>query len=307
MTQQPEVELDVKVDNDRLLKVEVTGDPYGAPVFLLHGTPGSRKGPKPRASVLYRLGVRLVTFDRPGYGGSTRDEGRTVASAASDVQHIADELGIKKFAVVGRSGGGPHALACAALLPKSVTRVAVLVGVAPSNADDLDWYDGMVKLNVDEYTIASADAKLLADRLLLRADRTLANPGDLSHMLGPDLARPDGRLLGEVAFRRILAETYEEALRDGVGGWIDDVLALSSAWSFDLGTIRRPVLLWHGAEDNFSPPRHTRWLAAQMTHADVEVEVQRDAGHFGAVAVLPEILGRLVANDSDLVSVHSLL
>src|SRR5688572_21098379 len=105
------------------LSVSISGSDDGEPVFLLHGTPGSRLGPKPRTSVLYRLGVRLICYDRPGYGGSARRGKRTVADAARDVAAIADQLGIERFAVAGRSGGGPHALACAALLPDRVTRV----------------------------------------------------------------------------------------------------------------------------------------------------------------------------------------
>ena len=103
------------VGNRRLLTIDVSGAPDGAPVFLLHGTPGSRNGPKPRSSVLYRLGVRLICYDRPGYGGSSRVPDRRVADAARDVEMIADKLKLGRFAVVGRSGGGPHALACSAL------------------------------------------------------------------------------------------------------------------------------------------------------------------------------------------------
>ena len=293
-------ESDVKTDDGRLLRVSVTGSPHGIPVFLLHGTPGSRRGPKPRHSVVYRLGVQLITYDRPGYGGSTRSPGRTVADAAMDVQRIADELGIRRFAVVGRSGGGPHALACAALLPKSVTQTAVLVSVAPTDADDLDWFDGMVKLNVDEFTVADADLALLDDRLQLRADQTLSNPKDLTYMLGSNLPGPDARTLGEVGIRRILADTYAEALRSGPHGWIDDVFALRREWGFRLDAIEGPVLLWHGADDNFSPPSHTRWLAEHIPGA--VVEVQRDTAHFGAMEILPTILARIVATDNDLVS-----
>src|SRR5690606_26673026 len=120
----------VVTPDGRRLAVEQRGRPDGHPVFLLHGTPGSRLGPRPRASVLYRLGIRLITFDRPGYGGSDRMRGRRVADVAADVACIADALGLGAFAVVGRSGGAPHALACAALMPDRVTRVAALVGLA---------------------------------------------------------------------------------------------------------------------------------------------------------------------------------
>src|SRR3954468_19949030 len=97
---------EVKTRDGRILTTSVTGPPDGWPVFLLHGTPGSRHGPKPRASVLYRRGIRLIAYDRPGYGGSTRHPGRQVADAAQDIAAIAAELAIDRFAVVGRSGGG---------------------------------------------------------------------------------------------------------------------------------------------------------------------------------------------------------
>src|SRR5580693_7584726 len=118
----------VRTADGRRLSTQSSGDPDGKPVFVLHGTPGSRLGPHPRSSVLHRLGVRLISFDRPGYGESDRMEGRKVADVAADVLAIADDLGLKTFSVVGRSGGGPHSLACAALLPERVTRAAVLVG-----------------------------------------------------------------------------------------------------------------------------------------------------------------------------------
>jgi pimeloyl-ACP methyl ester carboxylesterase len=111
----------IKVDA-RDVAFDTLGDSKGFPVFLLHGTPGSRSGPAPRTSVLYRLGIRLICYDRPGYGGSERFKGRTVADAAWDVLAIADHLNLGQFGVVGRSGGGPHALACAARLDHSRLR-----------------------------------------------------------------------------------------------------------------------------------------------------------------------------------------
>ncbi|MGH3250352.1 MAG: alpha/beta fold hydrolase, partial [Trebonia sp.] len=137
----------VKTSDGRRLATAVYGDPEGRPVFLLHGTPGSRIGPRPRSAILHRLGVRLICFDRPGYGESDRLPGRRVADAAADVSAIADALGLAKFAVVGRSGGGPHALACAALLPERLTKAAVLVGIAPREATGIDWLEGMTGSN----------------------------------------------------------------------------------------------------------------------------------------------------------------
>ena len=159
----------VLTDDGRRVAVEQFGDAAGRPVFLLHGTPGSRMQPVPRGMVLHHLGVRLITFDRPGYGQSERLPGRDVAAAAIDVKAIADQLGLDTFALVGRSGGGPHALACAALLPGRVTRVAALVTLAPQAAEGLDWFEGMTESNVVEYNAAASGAGVLETRLAPRA------------------------------------------------------------------------------------------------------------------------------------------
>lgn len=279
-------------DDGRELKFEVTGHPEGSPVFLLHGTPGSRLGPKPRASVLYRLGVKLICYDRPGYGGSGRDEKRTVASAAHDIRAIADHLGLDRFAVVGRSGGGPHALAAAALLPLRVERTAVLVGIAPADATDLDWLSGMTDANVREYETADNDWQKHVERLRLQADRARRNPESMVDDLRTQMTVPDLRVTDNVMIRRLLADTYVEALKQGPFGWIDDVHAFRQAWGFDFKDIHGEVLLWHGADDNFSPVSHARWLAGQITNA--EILIQEDTAHFGAVEILPEILTWLV-------------
>jgi pimeloyl-ACP methyl ester carboxylesterase len=275
----------------RRLALEIAGAPDGFPVFLLHGTPGSRSGPKPRSGILYRLGIQLICYDRPGYGGSTRYPGRRVADAANDVRTIADQLGIERFSVVGRSGGGPHALACAALLPDRVKSTAVLVGLAPSNAAGLDWFDGMSDDNVREYSTADADRTVLVERLRRRAERTVRDPESLLELVRTQMAEPDRRVVDSAVFRRLLSQTYAEALRDGPYGWIDDVLALRDDWSFGLDTITTPVLLWHGKDDTFSPINHTWWLANRIPGA--EVQVQTETAHFGAVEILPRILARL--------------
>lgn len=285
----------------RLVEVEASGAPHGTPVFLLHGTPGSRRGPKPRGSVLYRLGVRLICHSRPGYGGSTRKPDRTVADAASDVLAIADDLGLDQFAVVGRSGGGPHALACAALIPERVARTAVLVSVAPADAIGLDWYLGMSEENIAEYTTADADTSMLLQRLRVKADRLKADPESMVRELREQMSDPDRRVVDDIAIRRLLTITYQEALKHGPYGWIDDVVALRAHWGFSFDAITGPVRLWHGANDTFSPVSHTHWLAKQISHA--EVRVQSDTAHFGAVEILPEMLPWLTAWDDRLVPV----
>ncbi|HEX5295436.1 MAG TPA: alpha/beta hydrolase, partial [Streptosporangiaceae bacterium] len=124
------------------------GDPGGTPVFALHGTPGCRLNRHPDEGLIRSAGVRLISYDRPGYGGSDRRRGRTVADAAGDVAAIADHLGIGRFAVYGISGGGPHALAVAALLGNRVSRAACIVGVAPFEVLGDEFFSGMDPQNV---------------------------------------------------------------------------------------------------------------------------------------------------------------
>ncbi|WP_432843810.1 alpha/beta fold hydrolase [Dactylosporangium sp. CA-092794] len=273
--------------------VAVSSAETGIPVFLLHGTPGSRSGPRPRSDKLYMLGIRLISYDRPGYGGSSRHPGRSVADAADDVRAIADALGLDRFAVVGRSGGAPHALACAARMPDRVTRTAALVGLAPANAEGLDWYDGMTDGNVQEYTTAEADLVALTEQLHERARRTADDPDWFLDFLRDQMTEADKRVVRGLPIRRQLLHSYREALRCGPYGWVDDVLAFGKDWGFDFADITGPVLLWHGAEDNFSPAGHTRWLARQIPHAEVRVQLR--TAHFGALEVLPEILSWLAS------------
>ncbi|MEU7756857.1 alpha/beta hydrolase [Micromonospora sp. NPDC049101] len=292
MTRQDATQRTVTTPDGRRLAVETSGAPDGPPVFLLHGTPGSRSGPRPRGIVVYRLGVHLVCYDRPGYGDSDRQEGRRVADAAADVEAIADALGIERFAVVGRSGGGPHALACAALLPDRVTRAAVLVGLAPAGAPDLDWYAGMAATNVTDYGQADEDLTELTLNLKVRAEEARRDPMTLLDFLRPQLPDEDIRVVDDVAIRRLLTDMYAEALRHGPEGWIDDVLAIRRGWGFDLAGIRAEVRLWHGEQDRFSPVEHSHWLASRIPRA--EVQVQPGAAHFGAVEILPQTLTWLV-------------
>jgi pimeloyl-ACP methyl ester carboxylesterase len=268
----------------------------GKPVFLLHGTPGSRVGPLPRNGLLYRLGVRLITYDRPGYGRSDRQIGRLVSDVASDVEAIADHLGLERFAVVGRSGGGPHALACAALLPGRVTKAAVLVSLAPHQAEGLDWFDGMTKSNIAEYMIAVQGRGRLAASLEPTAMEIKNDPVKLVNALYDELTESDRRVVADTGIRAMLVKNYAEALRRSPDGWIDDAMAFCSPWGFDPGAISVPTLLWHGEDDVFSPVSHSRWLAERIPTA--RITIQRGVAHFHAIHVLPDLLPWLTRGDA---------
>ncbi|WP_326735360.1 alpha/beta fold hydrolase [Streptomyces sp. NBC_01022] len=282
----------VRVADGRQLVVERLGDPRGRPVFLLHGMPGSRLGPAPRGMVLYQRKTQLITYDRPGYGDSDRLPGRSVADAVQDVRAIADHMGLDRFAVVGRSGGASHALACAALMPERVTRTAALVGLAPRDAEGLDWFEGMAPSNVLAYTTARCDPDGLAQSFISRSAVIRKNPVQLIDDLRQELTNSDRMVVNDVGVRTMLLRNYLEGLRTSAYGWIDDALAFSHPWGFDPADITGPVLLWHGEKDVFSPVGHTRWLASRIPGATVVVEPA--AAHFDALHALPRILNWLL-------------
>ncbi|HEX4062656.1 MAG TPA: alpha/beta hydrolase [Streptosporangiaceae bacterium] len=277
----------------RRLSVETLGAPEGKPVFLFHGTPGARNGPRPRGIVLYRLGIKLICHDRPGYGDSDRQHGRTVGHIASDIAEIADSLGIDTFSVVGRSGGGPHALACAALLRGRVECAAALGSLAPIDAEGLDWWDGMVESNVRAYRTGEDQLELMADAM---AAELRNDPESLLRSLGSELDADDREVVEDIGLRRIIAETHAKALQKSATGWIDDVVALRSPWGFDVSSIKIPVMLWHGTDDVFSPINHTYWLAKRI-HQSV-LEERSETAHFASVRILPEVLRWIVCTVS---------
>jgi len=168
----------------------------------------------------------------------------------------------------------------------------VLVGLAPRDATGLDWYDGMAEGNVLAYRTAEAGPTALAARLEVQAALMRHDPAAYLPFHEPDLPESDRRLASDFGIRALLTSTFAEAVKTSGHGWVDDVLSFVSPWGFDLASIEAPVLLWHGAEDVFSPVGHTLWLAGRLRRSTLVVEV--GAAHFGSVAVLPEALGWLV-------------
>ena len=249
------------------------GDRSGFPVLVHHGTPGA-SGPFHRSWLddANARGIRLIGYDRPGYGGSDPHPGRRVADAAGDVRAIADALGLGRFATWGASGGGPHALACAALIPERLTAAAVLCSPAPFDAEGLDWFAGQAEDNVVEHQTAQRGAGPL--RLLLapaREGMLAAEPEQMREGLGSLLSDVDAELVtGEVA--AYLLAGVKNGLAPGLDGWVDDDLAFVSPWGFDpaaAGAV--PVLLLHGVHDKFIPPTHARWLAQRIPGVDARV------------------------------------
>jgi pimeloyl-ACP methyl ester carboxylesterase len=287
-------DIEVKTPDGRTLMAAVWGRSPEDPVFLVHGTPGSRLGQLPVERQLDRLNVRVITYDRPGYGQSDRQPGRRVRNAAEDVAAIADQLGLDTFGVVGRSGGAPHALACAALLPERVTRTAVMVSLAPRSAEGLDWYAGMTDSNIDAFRAAEAGAHRLRPLLAARIEGIREQPRALLQALREELPPADLNVIRDPGLRSSLARNYAEAVRSGDDGWNDDVLAFVQPWGFDPAAITGRVDLWHGEDDVFSPVEHTKWLAAHIPGAHLMLEP--GAAHFAAWRLLPDILCRVALN-----------
>ena len=255
----------------RVLCVLEEGGEHGQAVFALHGTPGSRLLWRGLVEDAEQRGLRLLAYDRPGYGGSDPHPGRTVADAAADVAAIADALGIERFAVEGGSGGGPHALACSALLPERCVAAAALASVAPYPAEGLDWLAGMGQDNLDEFGATLEGREPLERYLRGQADELLAaEPEALADALRSLLSPPDAAILtGEVA-EYLYAATHE-AVGERLDGWIDDDFVFVRPWGFELDDIAVPVQLWHGAQDRFVPIAHGEWLAERIPAVDAQL------------------------------------
>ncbi len=266
-------ELDVAAADGRTLHAYDTGGP-GPVVFWHHGTPNVGAPPAP----LFRPGLRWISYDRPNYGGSTALPDRTVGSVAADVAEVANALGVDRFATMGHSGGGPHALACAALLPERVTGVVSVAGMAPFDADGLDWFAGMGPTS--EKTLRAAAAG--------RAARTAVGDGE------PDFLPADWAALeGPWGW---FGSVVGPAVAKGPEAAIDDDLSYVRPWGFDPTEVGAPVLLVHGGADRLVPAAHARWLAGRLPNA--ELRVVPDAGHISVLAAAADAVDWLLRRAS---------
>ena len=278
----------ITTPDGRHLRVEEAGDPSGRPVLTLHGTPGDGRLYRPHVTDAEKRGIRLIGYDRPGYGRSGPRPGRSIADCAADVRAVAAGLGIDRLAVWGVSGGAPHALACAALLPDLVVAVASLAALAPYGSSGLDYFTGMGEENANDIKLTLEDEP--AARAKLASDR--------EHMLALNaeaMGRAFPSLISEVdaaAFTPELAEYLFASTRDGLApggeGWWDDSSALLKPWGFELQTIRVPVQLWHGRHDRFVPFQHGEWLAGRIP--GVDAHLSDEDGH---VTLLQRRIGQV--------------
>ena len=261
---------EVTTGDGRTLAVVEAGAADGPVVLSQHGTPGSGRLYRTEVEGAERLGLRLLAYSRPGYAASSPHPGRSIADAASDVAAIMDALGAERFVTYGWSGGGPHALACAALLGGRCAAAATIAGAAPSDAPDLEFEAGMGEGNIAEFGTAFQGREPLAEMLRAEAEGLAsATAGQLAEAMRPHLSDRDAAALtGE--FAEHLHGMIVDGLALGIDGWLDDDLAFVKPWGFDVGAVEVPVSTWQGEHDLMVPSQHGRWLAAHVAGAEAQ-------------------------------------
>ena len=284
----------VTTPDGRSLEVLDAGPEDGYPLVFHFGTPSAAVDLPFLTGPARSRGLRVVSFSRPGYGGSTpRPEGATsgtVADGVSDTRTVLDHLGIDEFVTVGWSGGGPRALGCAALLPDRCRAAASVAGVAPDDEIDWDVREGMAPENVEEFTRVREGPEALDAFLQTQSGIFSVTAQELAESLGGLAPEADRAVLtGEVA--EALASTFRAAGRQGTVGWRDDDLALFRPWGFDVGAIDVPVAIWAGTVDTMVPVRHGEWLGAHVSGA--RTHVLEGEGHISLMVRCEQILDDL--------------
>ena len=283
----------IRTLDGRTIEILATPPAIGWTLLFHGGTPTAPVPFAPLEAAAAARGIRVVQYARPGYAGSERRPNRRVADAAEDVAAILDRLGVERCLTLGWSGGGPHALCCAALLPDRVAAAGTIASVAPYGAEGLDWLAGMGAENVQEFGAAIAGPEALRAFLEAWAPSIGSVTAEqVAAVLGDLISEEDGdALTGE--FAEFMAESIRRALSAGIWGWYDDDLAFVQDWGFDLASIQVPVTVWQGEHDRMVPFAHGRWLAAHVP--GVRPRLLPDHGHLSlAVDSLDRILDDLL-------------
>lgn len=260
-----ELEHRLTLADGRTLACLEIGEPAGARVIYLHGYPGSRLEARLAARAAGRCHVRLLAPDRPGFGESTFQPGRTIGAWGADMLQLANHFELGRFAVIGMSGGGPYALACAAHMPERVSRVALVGGVAPTTRKDL--VAGMVATHRLSLAIGSRMPRVASLAIDLVAAVVRRRPQYfVAHMLART-SPADRDILADPCYRRMMLDSTVEALRQGGLCVAHELSLLARPWDFRLEDIRTPVAIWQGLADNIVPPAMARYLASALTHS----------------------------------------
>jgi pimeloyl-ACP methyl ester carboxylesterase len=282
----------ITLKDGRQLALSVSGPEDGTPLIFQHMTPGAGVAPGAIERAAHARGLRVVSFARPGYRGSTRLPGRSVADAARDTEEVLDQLGISRCLIGGLSGGGPHALAAAAILPERVAAVLSIAGFAPCDQPDLDFLAGRGEGVRLEFELARQGEAALSPYLdALASSNGEAPPEALVAAVGSLLSAVD-EAAAHGDFAPDLVVAFQEGLTSSVRGWLDDDLAINRPWGFAPQDITVPVFLWQGDQDLLVPEAHGRWLAKHIPGARLRFEVGE--GHFSILAHAGRMIDDLV-------------
>lgn len=252
----------ILVPDGRRLSFDEHGDPCGKPLFLMHGTPGSRLFCHPDGFIARQLGLRLITVDRPGYGLSDPKPGRRLLDWPDDLAALADALGLRRFAVMGISGGGPFAAACAWKLPHRVTTAVLVSSPAPFDVPGITA--GIKRTNLMLFKLAARAPWLV--RLLLGAmtRSTTVDPDKALKQLASAFAACDLEVFREPGFLEAFLADSAEAFRSGPAGAALEMGLMGKPWGFRPEQIQVPVQLWHGDLDENAPIAMGRYMAAAI-------------------------------------------
>ncbi len=252
----------IPLSDGRSLAYAEYGDPRGQPAFFIHGMPGSRLF-RPPDEVTRKAGVRLITTDRPGFGLSTFQPGRSFLDWPNDIAHLADHLGIQKFAVAGHSAGGSYVAACAYALPERIKAAASISGAGPANSPGST--DGMVAMNRLGLSIGRFTPWLLWQALVwVFYHRRAQDPR--AHFEREKGVRPpaDDEQFEKDTVIMTCVQSEVEAFRPGVLGLAWEARLLSRPWGFPLEDIRVPYHLWHGTQDDQATLAMAQYMAGRI-------------------------------------------
>jgi pimeloyl-ACP methyl ester carboxylesterase len=280
----------LRLRDGRTLAWKEYGPPEGRPLLRFQGTPGSRFSRHAHEDAYDRLDVRVIVFDRPGYGASTRLSGRSISVVADDAAELLDHLGLDTVHASGGSGGGPHVLAFAARHPERVRAATVVVGMAPNEEEDLA---GMIEINRQGRFAAREGWQAMHDLLAPKRDEVLADP--LAGFRAAMDAAPesDKAVMDDPAWQRVLVEDVSEAFRPGAEGWADEAMALTLDWDFDVADVGCSLTWWHGDKDANAPLAAVHRLITRMN--GVDLRVWTDVGHLEPYHRHDEIVSELLA------------
>jgi pimeloyl-ACP methyl ester carboxylesterase len=286
-------QLDVELNDGRRLDLMVSGPVGGVPLVFHHGTPGACTPVRALERAAHERGLRYVTYSRPGYGGSSRLRGRRIVDVVSDTAAVLTAVEADRCLVAGWSGGGPHALACAARLG-STAGTLVISGVAPYGLPGLDWMAGMGDDNVAEFGAAlQGEATLRPFLEEMRVELEDADAAGIIASLESLLPDVDKAVLTD-EFGEDMAASFAEALRVGVDGWVDDDLAFTEPWGFEFAELTGPIMLWQGNLDRMVPFAHGEALGSLIAGASVHLE--EGEGHLSiGLGSLHRMLDELVS------------